>query len=118
MRVEFHRQDGVLRLALVGGDALDCHSAPRVKLDARPLIDGSADLVIDMSRVEFVDSVGLGVLVGLFKAARSHGCHTSFVGIRSEVRRVMEIIRLDEIFDLRFDAEPVGSVPVSDALGR
>ena len=108
MRVESQRRDGVLRIALVGGDALDIHSAPQVKLQARQLIDGSADLVIDLSCVEFVDSVGLGTLVGLFKAARARGCRTRFVGIRPGVRRVMEIIQLDEIFDLRFDADPKG----------
>jgi anti-sigma B factor antagonist len=110
MRVESQRCEGVLRLLLVGGDVLDIHSAPQVKLQARRLIDGSSDVVIDMSHVEFVDSVGLGVLVGLFKTARAHGCRTSFVGVRSGVRRVMEIIRLDEIFDLRFDAEAPAAV--------
>ena len=55
--------------------------------------------------VEFVDSVGLGVLVGLFKTARGRGCRASFVGVQPGVRRVMEIIRLDEIFELHSDLE-------------
>lgn len=105
MRVESKRHDGVLHLLLVGGDALDAHSAPLVKLQARRLIDGSADIVVDLSPVEFVDSVGLSVLVGLFKAARARGCLTNFVGVQPGVRRVMEIIRLDEIFELRPDPE-------------
>jgi anti-sigma B factor antagonist len=117
MRVESQRREGVLRLSLVDGDALDTHSAPQVKLQARRLIDGSADLVIDLSCVEFVDSVGLGVLVGLFKAARALGCRTCFVGIRPGVRRVMEIIRLDEIFDLRFDVETSGAAAGTAARG-
>ena len=118
MKVESHLQDGVLRLTLVGGDALDTHSAPLVKLQARRLIDGNSDVVVDLSCVEFVDSVGLGVLVGLFKAARFHGCRTSFIGVRSGVRRVMEIIRLDEIFDLRFDVEAAGPPSNLDVRGR
>ena len=118
MKVESQLRDGVLRLALVGGDALDTHSAPLVKLQAQRLIDGGGDVVVDLSCVEFVDSVGLGVLVGLFKVARSHGCRTSFVGIRSGVRRVMEIIRLDEIFDLRFDADTRGLLSNPAPRGR
>jgi anti-sigma B factor antagonist len=89
---------------LIGGDALDSHSAPLVRAQARRLIDGSADVVVDLSRVEFVDSMGLSVLVGVFKAARRHGRGASFVGVRGRVRRVMEIIRLDEILELHFDS--------------
>ena len=118
MKVESQLRDGVLLLALVGGDALDTHSAPLVKLQARRLIDGSADVVVDLSCVEFVDSVGLGVLVGLFKTARANGCRTSFVGVRAGVRRVMEIIRLDEIFELRFDVEAGGPLSSLGARGQ
>jgi len=102
----------MLRLLLVGGDALDTHSGPAVKLQARRLIDGRADVLIDLSRVEFVDSMGLSVLVGLFKAARGHGCRAGFVGVRPAVRRVMEIVRLDEIFDLQPDREAAAGVPL------
>jgi len=101
MKVESHWQDGTLRLRLAGGDALDTHTAPSVRLQARRLIDGRANVLIDLSGVEFVDSVGLSVLVGLFKAARGHGCRAGFVGVRPAVRRIMEIIRLDEIFELQ-----------------
>ena len=118
MKVESQLRDGVLRLTLVGGDALDTHSAPLVKLQAQRLIDGGGDVIVDLSCVEFVDSVGLGVLVGLFKVARSHGCRTSFLGVRAGVRRVMEIIRLDEIFDLCFDAEGAGPLSNLGARGR
>jgi len=102
----------MLRLLFVGGDALDAHSGPALKLQARRLIDGRGDVLIDLSSVDFVDSVGLSVLVGLFKAARGHGCRACFVGVRPPVRRVMEIVRLDEIFDLRPERESTAGAPL------
>ena len=95
----------VTRIVLDCEGALDAHSADRVKRDTLPLIDGQSDVVIDLSLVEFVDSVGLGVLVSLFKAARSKGCSANFTGVSSNVRRVLEIIRLDEIFEVHPDLE-------------
>jgi anti-sigma B factor antagonist len=76
-----------------------------VKRKALPLIDGLSDVVIDLSRVDFVDSVGIGVLVSLIKAARSRGCNANLIGVSSNVRRVLEIIRLDEIFEVHPDME-------------
>ena len=83
--------------------ALDAHSAGRVKRKTLPLIDGRSDVVLDLAQVDFVDSVGLGVLVSFFKAARSRGCNVNFIGVSSKVRRVLEIIRLDEIFEVHAD---------------
>ena len=106
MRVCSRRHGDVLHLVLEFGDALDAQSAAEVKRRASKLIDGSADVVIDLSSVEFVDSIGLGVLISLFKAVRTAGREAKFIGVRPGVLRVLQIIRLDEIFDLQPNLEP------------
>lgn len=95
----------VCHLPLACGGVLDAVSAAEVKRDALRRIDGTCDVVIDLSDVEFIDSVGLGVLVGLFKTIRTQGCRANFIGVRPGVRRVLEIIRLDEIFEVHPDLE-------------
>ena len=105
MRVRSTCSDGVVTLSFEGGEALDAHAAPQVKREALPLIDGTADVVVDLTRVAFIDSSGLGLLVSLYKAVRRRGRRAVFSSAQPEVRQVMKIIKLDRIFELHADVE-------------
>ena len=100
MKVRADRWDGVLVLRLEGEDCLDCSTAADVRSQMLEQIDGGSDVVVDLSRVEFIDSAGLGVLIGIFKAARKGGRMARFAGVQQEVKHVMEIIHLDRILEL------------------
>ena len=104
MIVQEDRKDGIVQIRLEGDDALDCANAPQVKADLLRCARGAEDIVVDLSKVEFVDSAGVGVLVSLFKAARLAGRRTTFAGARPGVVSVLAIIKLDQIFDLYPDA--------------
>ncbi len=94
------REGSVVRLFVRGGDAIDCANASEVKAEALKLIGDARDVLVDLSGVEFVDSAGVGVLVGLFKHARLHGGRARFCGLTSGVRSVLELIQLDRIFEI------------------
>lgn len=104
----------VCHLPLVCGGVLDAVSAAQVKRDALRRIDGESSVVIDLSEIEFIDSVGLGVLVGLFKTIRTQGRRANFCGVRPGVHRVLEIIRLDEIFEVHPDLETASRALAAD----
>jgi anti-anti-sigma factor len=55
-------------------------------------------LVIDFGGVTFVDSTGLGALVRIRNEAERHGKRVDLVGVRREVRRVLELTGLSELF--------------------
>lgn len=105
MRVRSIVEHGVRRLRFEGDGELDLHCASEVKDQATKLIDGATDVVFDMENVAFVDSAGLGVLVGLYKQTRILGRSANFIRVQPEVMRVLEIIELDRIFDLYPDVE-------------
>ncbi len=105
MNVLGDQREGVLLLRLEGNDCLDCSTAEDVRSQLLEKIDGGSDVVVDLSRVEFIDSAGLGVLISVFKAARKGGRMARFAGIRREVQHVMEIIHLDRILELRPNVE-------------
>ncbi len=104
MIVQSDRALGVLHLRFQGTDALDTFVAARVKAEALALIGRDADVVVDLSGIAFVDSTGVGVLVSLFKAVRKSGRDARFAGIAPGVRSVLEIIKLDKIFEVYPDA--------------
>ena len=59
-------------IVAVGGE-IDVYTAPKLRDKITELVAaGVYDLVIDMEAVEFLDSTGLGVLVGGLKKVRAH----------------------------------------------
>lgn len=105
--------DSVLRIGLDGSETLERRNAESWKLAALDVIDGSSDIVVDLSGIHFIDSTGVGVLVSLLKAARRSGREARFAGATPAVRSVLQMVKLDRIFALHPDA---GSAAA--ALGR
>ena len=64
---------------------------------------GNRRLVLDLSRVELMDSMGLTVLISVTRAlARGEG-HMALAGLSSAVRKLMEITSLDQVFAIHPD---------------
>jgi anti-anti-sigma factor len=105
MSVTTVRMEGVLRLGFSGIEALDAVNAEALKDEALARVGDAAEFVVDLSGVEFVDSAGVGVLVALFKTARRNGGRARFCRVSAGVRAVLEIIRLDQIFEIYEDWE-------------
>lgn len=67
------------------------------------LADGIKRLVIDLSGTEYLDSAGLGVLVGLLKRVSETEQILVLSGARPQVERVFQITQLSQIFTMRAD---------------
>ncbi len=78
----------------IGGE-IDLHVAPRLRAELLRAGEGdSPRVVVDLSEVSFLDSTGIGVLVGALKRVREKGGALNFCGVQSRVRRVFEITGL------------------------
>jgi anti-sigma B factor antagonist len=71
----------------------------RRELDAA-LARGSGTITIDFSGVGFIDSSGIGVLVGVLKAAQAQGGGVTILDPTASSRRLFEITGLTEEFGL------------------
>ena len=63
---------------------------------------------MDLSDVEFMDSTGLGVLIGSLKRLREADGSMVLAGIRPSVARVFEITGLDRIFTIHGSLTDIG----------
>lgn len=64
--------DGVAVVEVTGD--LDCYTAPQLRDALLQLVaDGSTEVVLDVGRCSFIDSTGLGVLVGGLRRLRQDG---------------------------------------------
>src|SRR3954471_4023338 len=94
------------RLMLRG--EVDLIAAADVRADLRALIahDG-AHLLIDCSRLTFIDSTGVAVLLEANRDLEADGRHMLIVNVPEGPRRVFEVLGLTDL--LRYDREPTGS---------
>lgn len=99
MRVEV-REDRGWRVVDVAG-VVDVRTAPELRETLQEAqFGGASKVLVDLDRVELLDSFGLGVLVGGLKRARAHDGELALVVTRERLRRVFEVTGLDEVFAL------------------
>ncbi len=89
----------------VGGE-VDVYTAPRLRDRLTELVDaGARNVVVDLARVDFLDSTGLGVLVGAQKRLRPVGGTFSLVCAKESLLKVFRITALDQIIPLHETVE-------------
>ena len=85
------RREGVRTVISVTGE-IDVYTAPTLRERLNELVaDGEYHLVVDMAGVDFLDSTGLGVLVGGLKRARSHEGTLQLVCDQEKILKVFPI---------------------------
>jgi anti-sigma B factor antagonist len=91
---------GDLTVLTVAGE-VDLYTAPRLKERLSELTgSGRSRLAVDLQGVEFMDSTGLGVLIGALKRCKEAGGTLALVGPREPVVKVLAITGLDKVFSI------------------
>jgi len=81
---------------------LDLHSAGTLENEVTRLrLDGHERIVVDLSGVEFIDSTGLRLLIGLHRAAQRDGRTITLVPGPRQVQRLFELTATDAFFHWR-----------------
>ena len=82
----------------VGGE-IDVYTAPKLRDCITDLVGGgSYDILIDLEAVEFLDSTGLGVLVGGLKKVRAHDGSLDLVCTQERLLKIFRITGLAKVF--------------------
>ena len=92
-------RDGCRVLSVTG--ELDVATAPQLRQEAvRLATSDRSDLVLDLSGVDFLDSTGLGVIVGVLKRIRTHGGELAVAGTEPHVRKGFDITRISDVLPM------------------
>jgi anti-sigma B factor antagonist len=90
------QRDGYTEVAARG--RLNMVGAPLLKATVSDVIDsGHLRLVLNLGETEFMDSSGLGALVGCLKAARQAGGDLRIANVGAQLRMVLQLTSLDGI---------------------
>jgi anti-sigma B factor antagonist len=91
---------------------VDVYTAPRLRERLVDLVSqGHRQIVVDLEGVDFLDSTGLGVLVGGLKRLRSHGGDLSLVCTQARILKVFEITGLTTVFSIAETVDEATATP-------
>lgn len=95
--LDVSERNGKAILAVKG--EVDVYTAPRLRERLVDLVSqGQHHVVVDLEGVDFLDSTGLGVLVGGLKRLRSHDGDLTLVCTQHRILKVFEITGLTKVF--------------------
>lgn len=83
---------------------IDVNTAPALRQELHDRIEGGCiDVIVNLDRVAFFDSSGLGVLIGALRRVRERDGSLRIVCRRQEVCRLFRIMGLDSVFAISPD---------------
>ena len=98
------RTMGDVSVVNVDVDRIDAAIAIQFKEDMRAATQDGARVILDLSKVDFIDSSGLGAIVAIRKQLGEER-QLDLAGLTSTVKKVFQLTRMDTVFKIYPDAE-------------
>jgi anti-sigma B factor antagonist len=99
LKLGHHAKDGIEVIDVQG--EIDMYTAPRLRELLIDLVSrGSYQLVVNLDKVGFLDSTGLGVLVGGLKRVRAHDGSLDLVCTQQRILKIFRVTGLTEVFGI------------------
>ena len=85
---------------------IDLHVSPTVTASLNIMIEKKPkQLVVDLSRVSYIDSAGLAAFIQGMQKVEADGGKFALAGLQETVRSIFEISRLDQVFQIFPDVD-------------
>ena len=98
MEIQEHSTGPVIVFELRGRLTLKCFG--RLKDRVRDLVEqGGRRLVLDLSGVTYVDSIGVSELIRSHVIVDNHGGHLALAAMPAQITQLLRVTRLDQVFD-------------------
>ncbi len=86
--------------------SLDADTVTAFKKITYDLVEqGNSQFVVDCTNLNFVDSMGLGVLISLLRRVRQKQGDVKVAALNDDVKTIFEITRLHRLFEVCQDAD-------------
>ena len=85
---------------------IDLHISPEVAESLRTMIARKPkELIVDLTKVTYLDSSGLAVLIKGMQNVHEYGGNFRLAGVPEDVKHIFDIARLDQVFDIYPDVD-------------
>jgi anti-sigma B factor antagonist len=99
LKLGHYAKDGIEVIDVQG--EIDIYTAPRLRELLIDLVSkGDYQLVVNLDEVGFLDSTGLGVLVGGLRRVRAHDGSLDLVCTQQRILKIFRITGLTEVFGI------------------
>ena len=99
LRLGHYNKDGIEVIDVAG--TIDIYTAPRLRELLIDLVStNSYQLIVNLDRVEFLDSTGLGVLVGGLKRVRAHDGSLDLACPQARILKIFRTTGLTKVFGI------------------
>lgn len=99
LKLGHYNKDGVEVVEVEG--EIDVYTAPRLRELLIDLVNKNTyQFVVNMEKVDFLDSTGLGVLVGGLKRMRTHNGSLDVVCTQERILKILRITGLTKVFGI------------------
>ncbi|WP_395399643.1 STAS domain-containing protein [Arthrobacter sp. UC242_113] len=104
MDLSYEVRDSYAEIKAAG--RLNMVSAPKLReFVADVVASGSSRIVVNLEDTAFMDSSGLGALIGCLKAARQAGGDLRIAAVQPQVKMVLELTSMDRVLTSYATAE-------------
>jgi anti-sigma B factor antagonist len=99
LKLETREADGV---TIVSGQGriIFGEESTYLRENLKRVLDSNRRVVLNLSGVNYIDSGGLGTLVGVYSSARSSGADIKLTGLGQRLRDVLQITKLVTVFEV------------------
>jgi anti-sigma B factor antagonist len=91
---------GKVAVCTVPVEELDASNAGEFKRDIAGVLEANDKVVLDLSRLRFVDSSGLGAFISCLRKLNAKGGDLKLSGMSTQVRGVFELVRMHRVFEI------------------
>ncbi len=95
---------GEITVVSVLTEVLDASNTEEFKKCFASIAEKNKNILLELSRVNFVDSSGCGSLLSCLRKVKSSGGELKVCGVQEAVRTLFELVRMDRIIDI-FDSK-------------
>ena len=111
------RNVGDLVVVGVAEPSLEASNVEVFRERVASLIEDSNNLLVNLSKVKFLDSSGLAALVAIWRNLSSKDGQVKLCGINPSVRMVFELTRIHRIFEI-YDSEEEAIASFDNSIGE
>lgn len=93
-------QVGDVAVVTVPMAELDSSNAADFKLAMAPVLEAHANVVLDLSRLRFIDSSGMGTFLSCLRKVNAKGGDLKLCGMSPQVSAIIHLVRMQRMLDV------------------
>lgn len=99
MQINLKRQADILICAVCGD--IDINTFPDIRKEFEKIAkEKTQKIIVNLEKVNYIDSSGLATLVEALKRVREYGGKIKLTNLSGKVKSLFEITRLEKLFDI------------------